>query len=76
MFQCFKIINTYSFACQISPDTNQHLLECVVVKLKCTDIIENTDIQLDDIYSSDMEKVTKIAKLIRSALRAREIMKT
>ena len=69
------LINVYSNVF-ISPDTNQHFLECVVLELKFTDIIENTDIQLEDIYSSDMEKVTKIAKLIRSALRAREIMKT
>ena len=63
------------FACQISSDTNQHLLECVMIKLRCPDIIENTDIVLENIYSSDMEKVTKIAKLLRSALRARELIK-
>ena len=63
------------FACDISRDTNRHLLECIVLKLKCTDLIENTYISLDDIYSSNMEKVTKAAKLLRSSLRRREIIR-
>ena len=46
-----------------------------MIKLRCPDIIENTDIVLENIYSSDMEKVTKIAKLLRSALRTRELIK-
>ena len=64
------------FACQISRDTSEHLLECVVVKMKCPEIMENTDSVFEDIFSSNMEKVLKIAKLLRSSIRIREILKS
>jgi hypothetical protein len=43
--------------------------------MACPDLIENTEAQFDDIFSADMSKVAKVSKLLRSAIRAREIIK-
>ena len=51
------------FACEMSDDTDRHLLECVILKMSCPDIMENIESSFDDIYSSDMEKVFKVSKL-------------
>ena len=66
---------TKCFACSLEQDTNQHLLECITLKLSSADLIENTKIVFEDIYSSNIDKVVETAKLIRSALRTREIIK-
>ena len=63
------------FACQISDDTDRHLLECVVLKMASPDLMENTESVFNDVYSSEMIKVAKVSKLLRSALRARAILK-
>ena len=58
------------FACEISEDTDRHLLQCVVLKMSCTDLIENTEYVYDDIFGMDMLKVAKVATLLKSALRS------
>ena len=61
--------------CELSDDTEKHLLDCVVIKMNCPDLMENIDTVYNDVYSSSIDKVSKIAKLLSSALRAREILK-
>ena len=61
--------------CELSDDTDRHLIECVVLKMSCPIIMENTDAIYDDIFSSNMAKVSKIAKVLSSALRTREVLK-
>ena len=63
------------FACEISEDTDRHLLQCVVLKMSCNDLIENTEYVYDDIFGMDMLKVAKVATLLKSALRTREILR-
>ena len=63
------------FACEMSEDTDRHLLKCVVLKMSCPDLIENTEYVYDDIFGMDMTKVAKVSTLLKSALRAREILK-
>ena len=63
------------FACETSDDTNRHLLECAVLKMACPDLMENTESIFNDIFSANIKKVAKVSKLIRSALRARSILK-
>ena len=63
------------FACEMSDDTDRHLLECVVLKMASSDLMENTESEFNDVFSTDMIKVAKVSKLLRSAFRAREIIK-
>ena len=62
-------------ACDMAEDTDRHFLKCVVLKMACPDLMENTDSVYDDILGMDMMKVAKVSALLRSALRAREILK-
>ena len=64
------------FACEMSEDTDRHLLQCVVLKMACPDLMENSESVYEDIFEMDMVKVAKVSKLLKSALRAREILKT
>ena len=61
--------------CEVSDDTDRHLLECVVIKMSSPTIIENRTTVFDDIYSTDISKVSKVSKLLTSALRIRKILK-
>ena len=54
---------TKCFACMLDLDTNQHLLECVMLKLKSPELIENTKIIYDDIFSTNIKKVVKTYKV-------------
>ena len=63
------------FACRISNDTDRHLLECIILKMTCPDIMENSESVYNDVFSSDMTKVKIVANLLKSALRVREILK-
>ena len=63
------------FGCGQSDDTDRHLLECAVLKMACPDLMENTASVYNDVFSSDMTKVQKVANLLKSALRAREILR-
>ena len=54
--------------CELSDDTEKHLIECVVLKMNCSDLMEISDTAYSDVYSSSIDKVSKIAKLLSSAL--------
>ena len=58
--------------CKISDDTDIHLIYCPILKMSCNDLIENIDIKYEDIYSTKVTKLSKISKLLLSALRTRE----
>ena len=58
--------------CKISNDTDIHLINCPILKMSCTDLIENIDIKFEDIYSTEVDKLSKISKLLSSALRTRD----
>ena len=64
------------FACEMAEDTDRHLLKYVFLKMTCPDLMENTEFLYDDIFGMNMLKVAKVSSLLRSALRAREIMKS
>ena len=51
------------FGCGQSDDTDRHLLECAVLKMACPDLMENTESVYNDVFSSDMTKVQKVANL-------------
>ena len=62
--------------CELSGDKDRYFLECVVIKMCCPNIIENSSTVFDDIYSTDILKVSNVSKLLTSALIIRKILKT
>ena len=63
------------FACEVSDDTDRHLLKCVVLKMSCPDLMENTEYLYEDIFGMDMIKVSKVSKLLKLAIRTKDILK-
>ena len=61
--------------CKIEDDTDSHLLECVIIKMSNPNLIENSDVKFDYVYSSNMKDVQKISKILIQAMRTREILK-
>ena len=56
-------------------DDQEHLMVCVMIKLKCDKIFENrNNCTYSDIFSSDTEKQNNVAQLLLEAMRTREIV--
>ena len=64
------------FACGLENDENQHVLNCVILKLSCPELMSNRSISFEDVYSTDLRKVKEVAKLLKVSMRAREILKS
>ena len=60
--------------CGLGNDDERHLFDCLIIKLSCPEIMENSTASFDDIYSLDMKKVCQAAKLLRKAMRTREVL--
>ena len=58
-----------------SGDNQEHLLVCLIIKLKCQKIFEEkNNCKYSDIFCSDIEKQNNVADLLLEAMRAREIL--
>ena len=57
--------------CRSQDDTQEHLTQCLLIKLKCKEIFHMTE-KYEDIFGSDCKKIIKIAKICESTLRIRE----
>ena len=55
-------------------DTQEHIFNCIIMKLKCKELFNMIDANYDDIFTSDIRKQTKIAKICQSVLRTRELL--
>ena len=58
--------------CQLKKDDQKHLIECLILKSTCSDILYNDNAKYDDLFSENIGKQQKIVKLIENALRKRE----
>ena len=59
--------------CCLQRNTQFHLLECVVIKMHCPEILaNNTDSKYEDIFSDDPVKMNNVSKYLESSLRKRE----
>ena len=59
--------------CNLGPDDQQHLRQCVFMKLKCPEILTSTE-EYSDIFGENIQKMDNISKLFEKILRAREVM--
>ena len=60
--------------CKIEDDNQNHLLECIIIKIESQEILNNTGAKISDIYSNDIEKQLSVTKLIDIAMRKRDMI--
>ena len=58
--------------CLIEKNDQQHLTNCLVIKLQCKQAFENKENLYSDIFSNDTDKMNSIISLIDISLRKRE----
>ena len=61
--------------CQMEDDKENHLLECILIKMPNPEIIENSETSFEDVFSTDMAKVFKISRLLIQSMRTRDIFR-
>ena len=57
--------------CNLSRDQMSHVLECVVIKLACPELITNP-VKIADAFDSNMENVRNLAVTYQKAWRVRQ----
>ena len=61
--------------CCLEGDNQEHLLGCIMIKLKCNSIFENkNNCTYADIFSTDIGKQNNVAELLFEAMRTRELL--
>ena len=58
--------------CKLHEDSQERILDCVVLKLNCKELYQQKDEKYDHIFSSDMIRVAKISKLFIKCFETRE----
>ena len=48
------------------------MLNCVILKIRCKELYQKGDEKYDDIFSSDMSKIKKIANIFQKCFEVRE----
>ena len=60
--------------CKIGEDKQEHLLDCILIKLRSPTLVENKNkCQYSDIYSSNLTKLNNVAECLLQAIRIREL---
>ena len=50
--------------CKLNDDEQSHLIDCIIIKLACPEILENkSNCSYEDIFSNDLENMNNIAIL-------------
>ena len=57
--------------CHLEEDEQDHLFQCIIIKLSNEDLYKIRDEKYEDIFSMDIEKLTNISKICESVLRSR-----
>ena len=52
-------------------DTQEHLFNCIILKISCPELYRIQDIKYEDIYSQSLQKLVKVAKICESVARKR-----
>ena len=60
--------------CFLARDEMSHILDCVVIKLACPAVYNNSDVKIADAHAvdMDMDRVKRLAIVFKEALRTRE----
>ena len=57
---------------QKEDDTQEHLFKCVILKLNCPELYKSQEEKYEDIFSLNLEKIIKVAKICESIQRKRQ----
>ena len=58
--------------CKIGDDKQEHLLNCILIKLRSPSLFENKNrCEYSDIFSSNLTKLNNVAELLHQAIRVR-----
>ena len=55
-------------------DNQEHMFNCVMMKTRCKELYNMIDVKYNDIFTNDIVKLTKLAKVCQSLIRTREIL--
>ena len=58
--------------CKLHNDNQEEMLNCVILKIKCKELYHVKDEKYDDVFSRDINKLSKIAKLFQKCFEIRE----
>ena len=58
--------------CTKEDDTQEHILNCLAIKLNSSQVFHMNDENYEDIFSLSLNKLIKIARICESAARTRE----
>ena len=58
--------------CHLHEDDQRGLLDCIIIKLNCKELYGKRDEKYESIFSSNIEEITNISKLMQQCLRTRE----
>ena len=53
-------------------DTQEHMFNCVIMKIACKELYNSNDEKHEDIYSLKLQKLINISKICESIARKRE----
>jgi len=58
--------------CKIGPNNQQHLFECIIIKLACPELYHNVkNVIYENIFSQNLQKLIEAAKLTEIITRKR-----
>ena len=57
-----------------SPDNQEHLVACDVVKMNNYDVMSDTECHYEDLFGDNVEKIKRVVNLLDKAMRTREIL--
>ena len=52
-------------------DTQQHMFNCVIMKISCRELFMNIESKYDDIFSQNLQELINISKICESLARKR-----
>ena len=65
-------INTVCPLCLTERDQIEHVLDCLILKLKCPDVLLHSNIKISDARDENIEKMNELSQVFEKAWRKRE----
>ena len=58
--------------CSLHIDNQEEMLDCIILKIECKELYNIKDEKYDDIFSSDINKLSNISKIYKKCFQIRE----
>ena len=55
-------------------DSQEHMFNCIIMKIRCKELYNMIDVTYNDIFTNETHKLIKIAKVCQSVIRTRELL--